>query len=82
MRNQYSWRLRNNHSTSINSSFFVESNILLSLFSGLPRLRLRDFFFEFVIQSRHILAPSRTNGIRIVVVNKMATKFVTNHVAK
>ena len=28
------------------------------------------------------LWPSRTNGIRIVVVTKMTTKFVTNHVVK
>ena len=41
-----------------------------------------EIFIRIAIESRHILAPSRTNGIRIVVVTKMTTKFVTNHVVK
>ena len=35
--NQYSWRLRNNHSTSINTLYLLNQSIL-PLFSGLPRV--------------------------------------------
>ena len=61
-RNQYSWKLRNNHSTSINSSIFIESNILLPLFSGLPRWK------HVLKTSRRFTAPRESFAVGFVVI--------------
>ena len=43
---------------------------------------MRDFLFEVATLSRPILAQSRNNSIKIAVAAKIATKFLTNYVAK